>query len=144
MTRVDFYLLGDAAATKPLTACRLADKAFHHGHQCYILAPDAEEARNLDRLLWTFGAGSFVPHGLYDAAAAGTETPAYPVVVGWVEPPPACHDVLISLAPQVPAWFGRFMRVLELVGPDDDDKARGRERFRFYRDRGYPLQKHDL
>jgi DNA polymerase-3 subunit chi len=34
--------------------------------------------------------------------------------------------------------------VAEVVNGDEDDKARGRERFRYYRDRGYSLQTHKL
>jgi DNA polymerase-3 subunit chi len=33
---------------------------------------------------------------------------------------------------------------MEVVGADANERARGRERWRFYRDRGYPLEKHDL
>jgi len=44
----------------------------------------------------------------------------------------------------VPAWFSRFTRIAELVGAAEDDKARGRERFRYYRERGYPLETHNL
>lgn len=144
MTRIDFYLLTADAAAKPLLACRLANKAFRLGHQSYILTVDSGEAERLDKLLWTFSPDSFVPHGLYDGTAGSTAAPAYPVTIGCLEPPLACHDVLISLLPEVPDWFGRFARVVELVGNEEQDKARARERFRFYRERGYPLETHDI
>lgn len=143
MTRVDFYLLGSGAGDRDLYACRLADKAFRLGHGAYIYTADADAAQRLDKLLWTFSQGSFVPHGLYAEAAPDT-TPPFPVAIGCLEPPLACHDVLISLHAEVPPFFSRFERVVDLVGADEAEKTRARERFRFYRERGYPLQTHEL
>lgn len=143
MTRVDFYLLGDGARDRDLYACRLAEKAFRLGHGAYLYTADTETAHRLDKLLWTFSQGSFIPHGLYEEAAPDT-VPSFPVVIGCLEPPIACHDVLISLSAEVPPFFSRFERVVELVGAEETEKSRARERFRFYRERGYPLQTHEL
>ncbi len=51
----------------------------------------------------------------------------------------AWHHTLINIGQQVPPGFSRFEEVWEWVG---DDIESGRERYRYYRDRGYPLQ-HD-
>ncbi|HEX9625677.1 MAG TPA: DNA polymerase III subunit chi [Acidiferrobacterales bacterium] len=145
MTRVDFYLQRDAGSgSKELLACRLVDKAYRLGHRAYVLAADADQARRVDELLWTHSAGSFVPHGLYDPARGEPELTAFPVLIGAAEPPSVCHDLLVCLAEPVPASFSRFARLAEVVGPDEADKARARERYRFYRDRGYPLESHTL
>ncbi len=141
MTRVDFYLLNDVAGSKQLLACRLADKAYRLGHQSYILAADAAEAAALDALLWTFAAGSFVPHGVYRTEA---EVPTQPVLLGHAPPPAACHQLLISLSPQVADFFSRFTRVAEIVGGTEHEKAAARERFRFYRERGYSIETHAI
>jgi DNA polymerase-3 subunit chi len=53
-------------------------------------------------------------------------------------------DVLINLAHDVPSFFSRFDRVAEFIDKDPQVITSGRERFRFYRDRGYPLNKHDI
>ncbi len=141
MTRVDFYLLETAENSREHMACRLVEKAWRLGHRIYLLAPDAPASQALDELLWTFSQGSFVPHAVCAGAADADE---HPVLIGHQEPPPALNDVLISLAPEVPAWFSRFARVAEVVGADETEKARARERFRFYRDRGYVLETHKL
>jgi DNA polymerase-3 subunit chi len=141
MTRVDFYLLEQAAeGGRDLTVCKLAHKAFQLGHHVYILTPDHESAQRLDRLLWTFSAGSFIPHGMGAHAASAD----LPVLLGQEQPPAAHEDVLITLAPEVPECFSRFQRVAEVVGGGEDDKTLARERFRFYRDRGYALQTHKI
>jgi DNA polymerase III subunit chi len=141
MTRVDFYLLNDNAETgKNLAVCKLTHKAFSLGHRIYILARDYAQARHLDQLLWTFNQGSFIPHGL----SADTPDADIPVLIGYDEPPPTHEDVLIQLTMQVPEFFSRFQRVAEVVNGGEEDKATARERFRFYRDRGYALQTHKI
>ena len=54
------------------------------------------------------------------------------------------EDILINLREDTPACFSRFGRLLEVLGGDTAALQAARERFRFYRDRGYPLQHHDL
>ena len=140
MTRIDFYLVESAApGEKARLACRLADKAYRLGRRVYLLTPDEERTREIDDLLWTFSPGSFTPH-----AIAGSAPLAAPVLLGQGPPPDDQHDVLISLAPEVRDFFSRFDRVAELVGADEDDRTRGRTKFRFYRDRGYPLETHKV
>ena len=141
MTRIDFYLLEHSAeGGKDATVCKLTDKAFKLGHRVYILAASREEAQRLDRLLWTFSDGSFIPHGL-----STEQTDAdLPVLIGDGEPSATHEDVLISLTAEVPEYFSRFQRVAEVVDASDATKHLARERFRFYRDRGYALQTHQL
>ncbi len=141
MTRVDFYLLDHATeGGRDAAVCKLTHKAFRLNHRVYILTHDHEHAQQIDRLLWIFSAGSFIPHGL-GARPADAEMP---VLIGCEEPPPACEDVLIQLTPQVPEFFSRFQRVAEIVDGSDGEKTLARDRFRFYRDRGYTLQTHNL
>ena len=141
MTKIDFYLLGAGHNSHALFACRLAEKVWRLGHRVYLLTVDQPAANELDDLLWTFSQGSFVPHALCKQEA---DTDNHPVLIGHAEPPAALSDVLISLVPDVPAWFSRFTRVVEMVGASEDDKVRARERFRFYRERGYPLETHNI
>ena len=140
MTRIDFYLQqAGANANLETLVCRLVDKAFGQGHQVYVLTPDQATATRLDHLLWTFSPGSFVPHAL-----CGAELPATPVLIGPQEPPAAWQDTLVTLSPEIPGCFSRFERVAEFVAANEDAKQRARERFRFYRDRGYPLETHEI
>ena len=155
MTQVDFYLIANASPggkvtqgraeyeagdAKDVTVCKLANKAYRLGHRIYILTANEEESQRLDRLLWTFNAGSFVPHALN----SGEMDAALPVLIGHQEPPTGFEDVLISLVTQVPDCVSRFQRVAEVVDDGNENKQRARERFRCYRDRGYPLQTHNL
>ncbi|MEJ2688302.1 MAG: DNA polymerase III subunit chi [Gammaproteobacteria bacterium] len=139
MTRVDFYVLGgNGANDRPVLACRLAEKAFQQGHRVYIHTESPAQSRLLDDLLWTFRAGSFVPHGPPEQAAE------VPVLIGDGREPDSHTDVLINLAPEVPLFFSRFARVAELVDQNDSQLKAGRERYRFYKERGYELASHKL
>ncbi len=141
MTRVDFYLIeNEPEGGKDIAVCKLAHKAFRLGHRIYILTANRDEAQRLDRLLWTFSDGSFIPHGL-SSEKTGTD---FPVLIGHDEPPPAYEDVLITVSDRVPDCFSRFQRVAEIVDSSEANKVMARERFRFYRDRGYTLQTHTL
>lgn len=141
MTRIDFYLLPSADGNgKHLAACRLTQKAYRLKHRIYILTGDPDESAQLDRLLWTFNPGSFIPHQVH----AEPVDPRLPVLIGHDAPPAELNDVLISLAANVPEFFERFDRVAELVSADERERAAARERFRVYRDRGFAVQTHNL
>jgi len=141
MPRVDFYILPDQTPDgRLLLACRLAEKAYTLGHRVYIHAESKAQGQRLDDLLWTFRQGSFVPHALYPDA--GSEPP--PVLIGWETEPALPVPVLINLTPAVPAFFERCERVAELVDQTPEILTRSRERFRFYRQQGCPLESHKL
>ena len=69
-----------------------------------------------------------------------------PILIGdaSVTDPEQEFDVLINLAPAVPEFFSRFERLVECVDQDAQITARSRERYRFYRDRGYALKMHNI
>lgn len=141
MTQVDFYVLDErASGNRFLLACRLAEKIYHQGRRIFINTASEEEQRHMDRLLWTFRQGSFVPHASLDKA----DPSSTPVIIGIAGEAGEEADVMINLAPEVPACFSRFERVAELIDREAPVKAAGRERFRFYRDRGYPLNTHEI
>ncbi|TDG12069.1 DNA polymerase III subunit chi [Seongchinamella unica] len=139
MTRVGFYVVQAAAAGQRLqVAARLADKAYRQGHNIYINAADKPQAQALDELLWDFRPTSFLPHAL-----AG-EPHADQIAIGWGQDPGRHSDLLINLQLDIPAFFSRFARVAEVVTQDEASLAALRNSWRFYKERGYHLEKHDL
>ncbi|GAB3270432.1 DNA polymerase III subunit chi [Parahaliea aestuarii] len=140
MTRVGFYVVQASGELERLrVAARLADKAFARGHRIYINATGEAQAQQLDELLWSFRPASFLPHGL--TGSAGAEH----IAIGWGQADPAGHDdLLINLQLDIPGFFGRFQRVAEVVTQEPRSLQALRESWRFYRERGYQLEKHDL
>ncbi|MCC6611210.1 MAG: DNA polymerase III subunit chi [Burkholderiales bacterium] len=137
MTRVDFY---HDAEDRLQVACRLVAKAIGQKLRVFIYAPDGETARAMDRLLWTTPAVGFLPHCMaHDKLAAET-----PVLIGTDDETLPHDDVLLNLGTDRPAHFARFGRLVEIVGRDEADRAAARERFKFYRERGYQIYTHSL
>jgi DNA polymerase III subunit chi len=137
MTEVLFYA---NASDKLRTSCQLSSKAMARNRRVMILTPETEVTDRLSRLLWTSPSTGFTPHcRTTDRLAAST-----PVIVDHVTDPVVHEDVLINLCEETPAFFSRFHRLIEIVTTDETDRKRARERFRFYRDRGYEIVTHDL
>lgn len=137
MTRIDFYT---RVEDRFRFACKLCNKAVANRLRVAVLTADEEATERLDRLLWTLPATGFLPHVRADSALA----PVTPVLIHH-EPTGLIHDdLLINLSHERPAVFARFKRLIEIVSTDEEDVRRARERFRFYRDRGYELATHDM
>jgi len=142
VTQVDFYILDEAdAADRAQFACRLAERACDAGHRVYLHTGDAAQTRWLDELLWTFRADSFVAHA---AIGDSDGSDATPLLIGHNAEPAAGREVLINLAGEVPAFFSRFPRALEIIADDPALRAAGRARYSYYKDRGYPLRHHRI
>ncbi len=124
----------------PLFACKLADKAYHLKHTVYVHTTNQPQAHQMDELLWTFNPGSFLPHEL-NAPDKDFEEP---ILIGYPELSTRYHDVLINLHDAVPSFFGQFERVAEIVCGDASMRDQARQRYKFYRDRGYSLNTHDI
>ena len=139
MTRVGFYVVQAAEQGQRLrVAVRLADKAFQQGHRIFINAVDEAQARTLDELLWSFRPASFLPHGLHGQEHSDT------IAIGWGQEPDNHNDLLINLQLDIPSFFSRFQRVAEVVTQDPASLQALRESWKFYKERGYQLEKHDL
>lgn len=141
MTRVDFYILQPQARGNRYTlACRLAEKAWQQQHRVLISVNSDEELRHMDRLLWTWREQSFIPHGILGSNDAGLN----PILITTDQDPGDEHDVLINLRQEIPEYFSRFQRVAECVDQDEQQIAASRDRYRFYRDHGYPMDSHQI
>ncbi len=141
MTRIDFYILPEAADGAPastvMTVCKLCDKAVGSGARVYLRAPQAAMVDDIDSALWTFRQGGFIAHERDSGAPLDDPQPA--VLIGDGDPPATHHGVLLNLGDDVPLYFSRFERVLEIVPGSAANRASSRLRFKFYRDRGYEL-----
>ena len=139
MTQVDFYVLPESGSLTAFAAVgRIAEKAMARGHRVFVQVKDAPAADDLHSILWTFRPESFLPHGIVGADDDD------PLVIGWNDPSLEHDDVLINTTSAIPGHFARFGRLAEIVAPDAATLEASRKAWRFYRDRGYPLAKHDL
>ncbi|KAF1046237.1 MAG: DNA polymerase III subunit chi [Herbaspirillum frisingense] len=136
MTRIDFH---SNVPQKIAYVCRLVRKARASGANIVLRARDRAELQQLDQALWSFSEQDFLPHVMAGDPLAA-QTPIILAASDDVELPH--HQILINLSGETPVHFARFERMLEIISADDADKAAGRERYRFYKERGYPLSHH--
>lgn len=137
MTKVDFYTGVD---DKLHTACLLSHKAMQNGLRVLLHTPDEATSALLDKLLWQHPALAFIPHCQSTDAAASE----MPVIISH-QPEPFPHsELLISLHSSSLPFFSRFERVIEIVSQEPEDARLGRERYGFYRERGYEMRHFDL
>ena len=139
MTRIDFYILEATAQQSRLQfAVKLTEKLYRDGYHVHLHTDDPATLSALDDSFWSSRDISFVPHEIADRPL-----PHCPVTLGrgafeGTEP------VLINLGSSVPDFFSQMERVAEIIDKQSADVAQGRERYRHYRDRGYPLQSHSI
>ena len=138
MTTIDFYVHVD---DKHDTVRKLCSKALATKARLVLWTADRAASQRLSKLLWSVPSTGFVPH------VSGTDPLAAvtPIILD-CEAGPFPHDeVLVNLRTEVPPFFSRFQRLIEIVSAsDEDDRRDARDRFRHYRDRGYEIRTHDM
>ena len=139
MTRIDFH---SNVPDKIAYACRLVRKARSQNLQVVMLAADVAQLQRLDEMLWTFSELDFLPHVTADSPLAA-QTPIVLMDAAGSQAELPHHQILVNLSQQAPANFARFERMFEIVARDEDDRLAGRERYRHYQQRGYPLTHYD-
>lgn len=137
MTTVDFYT---RCADPFRVVAQIVGKAWaQHGSVRVVTADEAMTA-SLEQWLWQWPATGFTPHCRLGHALA-SETP---VLVDHRLEHEGPLAVLINLHASPPPFFARFERLAEIVADREEDIAAGRERWRFYKERGYDLRSHNL
>jgi DNA polymerase-3 subunit chi len=133
MTRIDFH---SNVPDKITYACRLVRKARAAQCKVVMLTANHEQLAILDEALWAFSELDFLPHVSADNVLAA-QTPVILSDSDAADLPH--HQILINLSSRTPANFARFERMFEIISSDEADTLAGRDRYRFYKERGYPL-----
>ncbi len=137
MTRIEFL---HGAPDRLAAAAGWLRQAWARRQRVMVYVPARKAADDLDRLLWSQPATGFVPHCRADSALAD-ETPI--LLADNLDRLP--HDsYLLNLADELPPGFPRFEALVEIVSTADADRLPARERFKFYRERGYALEARDI
>jgi DNA polymerase-3 subunit chi len=137
VTQISFY---SHAEDKFVVARQLIGKAWEQKLNVLVFASDPAVARDIDRFLWSQPALSFIPHCLDGHPLA----PQTPILIGTRMEALSRADMIINLDRDPPSVFSRFDRLLEIVTTEPSDLAASRQRYRYYKERGYDLVTHDL
>lgn len=116
---------------------RILERALKSTRQLYLHCDSKQQAHSLSELFWQDN--QFIPHGLMTTSPA-----AQPVVIGFGDNPGEHHDIVVNLGKEIPDHFSRFERIIELVTGDQTARETSRERWIFYKHRGYPVARHEL
>lgn len=147
MTSIDFYF---NVASRPQVVRNLVKSALLKRRQVTIFTDDEIIASELNHDLWQNEAISFLPNVLINHAHAART----PVIIYCKNNQAEMHalvsensilqdDMLINLTAHEPIFFSRFKQLIELVTDNEQDKTIARQRYKFYRDRGYTIKNID-
>jgi DNA polymerase-3 subunit chi len=142
MAEVSFYILpSESLQERYLYACKLIEKAYRSAHFCYVLTDSIKQSRHLDDLLWTFRAGSFIPHQLYTG-----EIPNFKkiILIGSLDAPEHWQKTIINLSSQCPKNFELAERIVEILDNSEEAKEPGRNRYRHYQQSGVAITTHKI
>jgi DNA polymerase III subunit chi len=124
--------------------CRLVRKAVRLGTTVVIAGPEPSLVP-VDRALWSFEELGFLPHVLLrPGEPVAGRLARTRVWLGVDASQSGHHDVLVNLGRTPPAGFESFNRLIEIVTPDDDERAVARARWKHYAGRGYEIVRHEV
>jgi DNA polymerase III subunit chi len=140
MPEVIFYVLASSSQQERQDfACKLIEKAYRGGQFCYVLTDDAEQAAAMDKLLWTFRSGSFVPHQIYQDQPPAHEST---ILIGGAAIPTNWQKVIVNLSTHFPPNGDQTEKIVEILDNSEASKQAGRQRYRHYLDAGLDITTH--
>jgi DNA polymerase-3 subunit chi len=133
MTRVEFVKLDRPEKARLL--CELAEEFYLQGARVLIVVQDDNQGVTLDRFMWTWRKGSFIPH----AHDNGTvECLDEPVVITEREENANGARVLIAGRPCSLDFVHQFQIVIDFAEIYDEGlRDESRKRFRIFREAGF-------
>lgn len=114
MTEVSFYHLQRMPLDQALP--KLLERVLERGEHAVVLAGSVERVEHLNDVLWTYDAGSFLPHGSADDGSADRQ----PVYLTTNEENPNDAAFLCLVDGGQPGFLGTFQRVLDLFDGNDE------------------------
>ena len=142
MAEVSFYLLSsESIQDRYEFTCKLIEKAYRNGFFCYVLTDNNEQSQILDDLLWTFRAGSFIPHQIYTGEPPAMEKM---ILIGSLNAPEQWQETVINLSTCCPEQLNKIEHVREILDNSEFSKELGRSRYRHYQKSGFDITTHNI
>jgi DNA polymerase-3 subunit chi len=141
MTEVHFY---SGVANKTSTACMLVRKAVQRGRKVVVYSANRDELAQFGQALWSSDPTGFVPH-VRAGDLLAERTPVVLTDIGHADENAGHvphHEILVNLDLEPPLFFSRFEILVEVVSTGEEERIAGRNRWKFYKDRGYKLDHH--
>ena len=133
MTKVEFFKLKRPERASVL--CDLAEEFYLDGQRVLVMTLDDNQGITLDRFMWTWKKGAFLPHVYDNGSVEGHDEP---VVIVSEEANPNAAGVLIMGVPCSVEFIRQFRHVVDFAETYDETRLEeSRERFRSYRELGF-------
>jgi len=133
LTKVEFFKLNRPERARVL--CDLAEEFYLDGQRVLVMTLDDNQGITLDRFMWTWKKGAFLPHVYDNGSVEGHDEP---VVIVSEEANPNAAGVLIMGALCSVEFIRQFRHVVDFAETYDETRlAESRERFRSYRELGF-------
>ena len=134
MTTIQFYHLTATPLDRALP--RLMEKALAGGFRTLVLTDSPEKMDYLDEALWTYDAGSFLPHGTEKNSKAS----AQPVLIAMQDSAANAASLLVVTDGRLPEQPEGWARILDIFdGRNEEAVASARARWSHYKAAGHQL-----
>lgn len=130
MTYIDFYFNVENKFNK---IHEIIEREIVRKRKIFIHVDDLNSAKALSDFLYTASLASFFPHSI------GHYEEMTPIHIDW-DHKFVSDDFMINLKSEILPSFSRYLRLIEIVSQNEEDKKTARDRLKFYRDRGYEIQ----
>lgn len=130
MTYIDFYFNVENKFNK---IHEIIEREIFRKRKIFIHVDDLSGAKALSDFLYTASLASFLPHSI------GHYEEMTPIHIDW-DHKFVSDDFMINLKSEILPSFSRYLRLIEIVSQNEEDKKTARDRLKFYRDRGYEIQ----
>jgi DNA polymerase-3 subunit chi len=147
LLRVDFAF---GAHDRIAQAVRTTQRHVNKGTPLMVFCDDEQRLERYDYQLWALEDTAFVaherltPHALEGLKVYLVDTESWPLLPAKLATVPYQSAWLLNLADQLPPEPQALSRILEVVGPEDDDREKARMRWRQYQRLGADLHSHRL
>ena len=132
--RIDFYHLDAWPLERAIP--KLLEKVTGAGHRALVITASEERSDSLNTLLWTYDAGSWLPHG----TKADGHPSEQPIFIGECDDNTNGADILVltdGMDTPVKADFSRCLDLFDGTNPDALQAAR--QRWKTAKDEGHEL-----
>lgn len=124
-------------------ACRLVRDALAGDNRTIVSGPKTL-LEAVDVALWAMAPHDFLAH--CDANADARMLAVSPVILAMRQQCASLphHQLLINLGEEMPEGFGSFEKLIEVICDSETSIVSGRQRWKYYKTRGYDLKKEDF
>ena len=143
LTRIDFYYdVKDILSFASRMARKLYyEKVISAKHPLVIRCKNQSHCEEVSFSIQNFSKKDFLPCAEFSDKSADL----FPIILSTVSKTPLWADdiiVLLNLDTKIEITFSSYCRVIEIVDQNELNRQRGREKYKFYKERGYEIFGH--